>query len=88
MTRHAARLEALILVTQTDELVRVLQKFYGTLGLPFRPDSIGDLPATVPRVIEALTAETRERYGGEARRPAESTLEKARSMRGRWQFVP
>jgi lipoate-protein ligase A len=88
VTRRAARLEALILVTQTEDLVRVLQKVYGTLGLPFRPDSIGDLPATVPRVLEALSVETRERYGGEPRRPAESTLEKARSTRGRWQFVP
>jgi hypothetical protein len=88
VTRRAARLEALILVAQTEELVRVLQTFYGTLGLPFRPDSIGDLPATVPRVLEELSVETRERYGGEARRPAVSTLEKARSTRGRWQFIP
>src|SRR5829696_6033051 len=88
VTRRAARLEALILVAQTEELVRVLKKFYGTLGLPFRPDSIGDLPATVPWLLEELSVETRERYGGEARRPAESTLEKARSTRGRWQFIP
>ena len=88
VTRRAARLEALILVTDTGELVCVLEVFYGALGLPFRPDSIGDLPATVPRAIEALSAETRERYGGEARRPEKNILETARSTRGRWRVVP
>jgi lipoate-protein ligase A len=84
VTRRAARLEALILATQTGELVPVLERFYGTLGLPFRPRSIGDLPATVPQVVEALTAETRERYGGAVGRPEEDILEKARATRGSW----
>jgi octanoyl-[GcvH]:protein N-octanoyltransferase len=87
VTRRAARLEALILVTETSMLVPVLEKFYGALGLPFRPESIGDLPADVPRVIEALSAETRERYGGEVGRPEESILAKARSTRGEWRVV-
>ena len=39
-------------------------------------------------VIDTLTAETRERYGAEVRRPEQSTLEKARSTRGRWQYAP
>ena len=84
VTRRAARLEALILVTQTGELVPVLQRFYGALSLPFRPGSVGDLPATVPQVIEALSAEIRERYGDEVGRPEERLLEKARATRGRW----
>jgi octanoyl-[GcvH]:protein N-octanoyltransferase len=88
VTRRAARLEALILVSQTAELVPVLQSFYGSLDLPFRPESIGDLPANVPQVIEALSAETHERYGGEVRRPDASTLRKALSTRGDWQIVP
>jgi octanoyl-[GcvH]:protein N-octanoyltransferase len=88
VTRRAARLEALILVTETGELVPVLERFYGALGLPFRPESIGDLPASVSQVIEALSAEARERYGGEARRPEKNTLQKARSTRGRWRIVP
>ena len=87
VTRRAARLEALILVTQTGELVPVLQRFYGALGLPFRPGSVGDLPATVPQVIEALSAEIRERYGGAAGRPEERILEKARATRGRWRAL-
>lgn len=88
VTRRAARLEALILVTQTAELVPVLETLYNALALPFRPDSIGDLPATVPQVTEALAAETRERYGGDMAHPQESILEKARSTRGRWRVEP
>jgi octanoyl-[GcvH]:protein N-octanoyltransferase len=88
VTRRAARLEALILVSQTGELVPVLQKFYGALGLPFRPESMGDLPAAVPRAIEALSAETRDRYGGEVKRPDRSTLERGLSTRGEWRVAP
>ena len=84
VTRRAARLEALILVSGVGELVPVLQKLYGALGLPFRPECIGDLPAKVPQVIEALSAETRGRYGGQMKRPEEGILEKARSLRGDW----
>ena len=86
VTRRAARLEALILVTQTAELVPVLETLYS--ALPFRPDSIGDLPATVPQVTEALAAETRERYGGEVREPEEILLARARSTHGRWRIEP
>src|SRR5215203_2452005 len=88
VTRRAARLEALILVSQTGDLVPVLQKFYGSLGLPFRPESMGDLPAAVPRAIEALSAETRDRYGGEVKRPDRSTLERVLSTRGDWRVAP
>jgi len=88
VTRRAARLEALILVSDTAALIPVLERFYGALGLPFRPESIGDLPAGVPEVIEALSAEVRERYGGEEKRLGEDTLEKARSLRGEWWAVP
>jgi octanoyl-[GcvH]:protein N-octanoyltransferase len=87
VTRRAARLEALILVSKTGELVPVLQSLYGALGLPFRPESIGDLPANVPEVIEALSAETTKRYGGEVREPDASTLRRALSTRGDWQVV-
>jgi octanoyl-[GcvH]:protein N-octanoyltransferase len=87
VTRRAARLEALILVSETVQLVPVLSRFYGALGLPFRPESIGDLPVGVPEVIEALVAEVRERYGGEEKRVGRRTLEKARSLRGEWWAV-
>jgi octanoyl-[GcvH]:protein N-octanoyltransferase len=88
VTRRAARLEALILVSETGELVPVLKRLYGALGLPFRPESIGDLPAGVTRVIGALSAEVSERYGDEEKQLGRSLLEKARSLRGEWRVVP
>jgi octanoyl-[GcvH]:protein N-octanoyltransferase len=88
VTRRAARLEALILVSETGELVPVLERFYDAIGLPFRPESVGDLPADVPQVMDALSAEVRERYGGEERPLGKSLLEKARSLGGEWRVVP
>ena len=88
VTRRAARLEGLILVSETGELVPVLQRFYGALELPFRPGSLGDLPADVPQVMDALSVEVRERYGGEERPLGESLLGKARSLGGEWRVVP
>jgi octanoyl-[GcvH]:protein N-octanoyltransferase len=88
VTRRAARLEALILVSETEELVPVLSKVYGTLGLPFSRESVGDLPVSVPRVIEALAAEVRHLYGGEDKPLGEDVLEKARSSQGEWQASP
>jgi hypothetical protein len=54
------------------------------LGRPFRQESVGDLPAGVPQVIETLVAEVRDRYGGEDKPVGEDMLEKARSLRGEW----
>jgi lipoate-protein ligase A len=88
VTRRAARLEALILVSNTEELIPALERFYGALGLPFRPGSVDDLPVGVPRVIGALVAEVRERYGGKEDAVGKDTLAKARSSRGEWRAVP
>ncbi len=88
VTRRAARLEALILVSGTGELIDVLERFYGSLGLPFRRESIGDIPVGVPRVVEALVAEVRDRYAGEGKPVGKDTLEKARSLRGEWRVSP
>lgn len=84
VTKRAARIEALILVRDTSKLVPVLEKFYGTLDLPFRPSSIGDISASVESAVEALAAEVRERYGGREGSLPEKTLERARSLRGEW----
>jgi octanoyl-[GcvH]:protein N-octanoyltransferase len=84
VTRRAARLEALILVSETEELIPILERFYGLLGRPFRRGSIGDLPARMPRVIEALVAEVRDRYGGEDKPVGKDMLEKVRSLRSEW----
>jgi octanoyl-[GcvH]:protein N-octanoyltransferase len=85
VTRRAARLEALILASGTEELIPILERLYGLLGRPFRQGSVGDLPAGVPRVIGALVAEVRDRYGGEDKPVGKDMLEKARLLRGEWQ---
>jgi octanoyl-[GcvH]:protein N-octanoyltransferase len=88
VTRRAARLEALLLVTETDEVRTVLKRFYGLLGLPFRPGSVGDLPVDVPTVIRALSDEVRGRYTASEFRVGEKTLDRARALRGEWRFIP
>ncbi len=88
VTRRAARLEALILVSNTVVLIPALELSSGALGLPSRPESIDYHPAGLPGVIEALSAVVRERYGGEKKRLGDDTLEKARSLRGQWLAVP
>jgi lipoate-protein ligase A len=88
VTRRAARLEALILVSGTESLVPVLEGFYGALGLPFRPDSLGDLGVSVPRAVEALSAELDERYGAVVSRVDPEVLARARSRRGAWRYAP
>ena len=84
VTRRAARLEALILVAETSALVPVLEAFYGALDLPFRPESVGDLRANVPQVIQALSDEVRDRYGAVTAPLEERLYENARDLRGRW----
>ncbi|MDQ4127785.1 MAG: hypothetical protein M3151_07555 [Actinomycetota bacterium] len=88
VTRRAARLEALILVSETDEVRAVLGRFYGALGLPFRPGSVGDLPVSVARVAEALSEEVEGRYGAVKGRAGAETLDRARSLRKGWLAIP
>jgi len=89
VTRRAARVEALILVTKTAELRALLELFYGALGLPFRPESVADLPGTdVSRVIEALADTVSERYGAAEAEVGKKTLQRARSLRERWRAKP
>jgi lipoate-protein ligase A len=89
VTRRAARLEALILAAETDAIRAALARFYGSLGLPFRPGCVADLPAGVPELASALLEEVRARYGaareGEIR---EETLSRARADRERWRYIP
>ena len=88
VTRRAARLEALILVKDTDPVRGALTRFYGGLGLPFRPSCVADLPAEVPDVVAALTDGVRGRYGARTGSVGAGTLEKARGIRERWRFIP
>ena len=88
VTRRAARLEALILVSETEEVSAVLTRFYGALGLPFRPRSVRDLPVGVERIVEALVEEVGGRYGAVEGRIGAGTLERARSSRDQWRVIP
>ena len=88
VTRRAARLEALILVEDTGPVREALARFYGGLGLPFRPSCVADLPAGLPDVVAALSGEVRGRYGGLVGGIDAGTLEKARALRERWRFIP
>lgn len=89
VTRRAARVEALILVTQTTAVRDTLSRLYPALGLPFRPEGVGDLvgrdgPLDVGRVASALSSELAGRYEAVSAPVTEALLEKARSQRGRW----
>ena len=84
VTRRAARVEALVLVEKTAAVARVLEKLYGDLNLPFRPEGVGDLPATVPQVVEALKSEIKDRFEAEETAVGQDALDRAREMRGRW----
>ncbi len=90
VTRRAARLEALVLVARTAEIRHALTRFYGALGLPFRPAGVEDLPhADVPAVMEALAGSVAESYDGTERgKIAEATMERARSLRESWRADP
>jgi octanoyl-[GcvH]:protein N-octanoyltransferase len=88
VTRRAARLEALVLISETDEVRTVLERFYDLLGLPFRPEGVGDLPVGVPMVIRALSEEVRGRYAVTENAIGETTMERARALRGEWRVVP
>src|SRR5215210_1934680 len=88
VTRLAARLEALLLVSDTDEVRAVLERVYGLLGLPFRSESVGDLPADMPRVIQALSEEVRGRYEAEGGQIGERTMNRAQTLRGEWRVIP
>ena len=84
--KRAARLEALILVSNTADLVPVLERFHAALSLPFRPSSLGDLDASVPQVVEALSEEVRKRYDSQSVPLNERLLRRARAMRGSWRI--
>src|SRR5919107_3805707 len=86
VTRWAARMEALVLVTSTVEIRGVLELFYRALGLPFRPESVADLPGgiEVPEAIGALAETLRESYEARETEPGEEMLLRARTLRERW----
>lgn len=89
VTRSAARVEALILVSDTTGVRETLSLLYPALGLPFRPEGIGDLtgkegPLTVTQVVGALSEELARRYGAAVEQTGAALFERARSLRGTW----
>ena len=69
VTRRATSVGGIVLVEGEDELARVLANFYGALGLPFRPESVGSArragnSSSVEDFLEAFAAEAEKRYGG------------------------
>src|SRR3712207_1827077 len=83
ITRRATSVGGIVLVAGEDELARILERVYGAMRLPFRPESVGSLrragcEAGVGETIEAFAAEAQLRYGA-ARIPlGEGVLELAR----------
>ena len=68
VTRRATSVGGIVLVEGEEELARILAKFYGVLGLPFRAGSVGSArragnEAPVGAFIEAFAAEAEDRYG-------------------------
>lgn len=88
VTRRAARLEALVLVSDTEEVRNVLGLFYGALGLPFRRESVADLPVDVSEMTAALADEVRGRYGAVRGEIGAATFERAGALNDRWRVIP
>lgn len=89
VTRRAARVEALILVSETEEIRSALSELYPALGLPFRPEGVGDLevgnePLGVKDVIRALVGELGEKHGAVTGDTDHALLTRARELRGSW----
>jgi octanoyl-[GcvH]:protein N-octanoyltransferase len=83
VTRWAASVGGIVLVSGEGELARVLELFYGAIGLSFRPGSVGSLrragsEATVREAMDAFAEEAIHRYGAEPIPLDGRTLKKAR----------
>jgi hypothetical protein len=82
-TRCATSVGGIVPVEGEEEHFRVLTRFYGALGLPFRPESVGSAhragnEAPVGSFIEASAAEAGARYGAERVPLDDETLALAR----------
>lgn len=87
--RRAARVEALILISGTAEIKEALSRLYPALGLPFRPEGVGNLvgrdgPLGVEEVTAALVRELHRGYGAAVEDTSDSLLSRAVALRGSW----
>jgi octanoyl-[GcvH]:protein N-octanoyltransferase len=85
VTRRAASVGGIVLVEGDEELAHVLERVYGAMGLPFRPESVGSLRRAgyavgVEEVIEAFAREAEERYGAERVPVGREMLEEAHGL--------
>ncbi|MDQ4127175.1 MAG: lipoate--protein ligase family protein [Actinomycetota bacterium] len=83
VTRRATSVGGIVLVEGEEELARVLERVYGAVGLPFRPESVGSLrragyEAGMGEVLEAFALEAERRYGAARVRLDGPTLDLAR----------
>ena len=86
VTRRAASVGGIVLVSGEEELTRILGLVYGAMSLPFRPASVGSLQragsaATLEEAMEAFAAEAEERYGAK-RVPLDERTRKIARERG------
>lgn len=93
VTRRAARVEALILVSETGEIRTALSELYPALGLPFRPEGVGDLtgengPLEMSEVVRALVTELGREYGATQATVGDTLLSRARDLRSSWRAEP
>jgi octanoyl-[GcvH]:protein N-octanoyltransferase len=68
VTRRATSVGGIVLVVGEEDLVRVLERVYGAMRLPFRPKSVGSVrragsTAALEEVVDAFAAEATLRYG-------------------------
>lgn len=87
VTRRAASVGGIVLVSGERELARVLERVYSAMNLPFRPESVGSLrraghEVSVGEVIEALAEEASLRYGAGRTSLDEEILRLARERGG------
>lgn len=93
LTRRATSVGGIVLVWGETELARVLGRFYATLGLPFRPGSVGSLHrlgsrASTEEVIGALAEEAKLRYGAIPVLPDERSRKLAQASRAEYLIHP
>ncbi|HEY6674648.1 MAG TPA: hypothetical protein VIZ59_06985, partial [Rubrobacteraceae bacterium] len=89
ITRRATSVGGIVLVEGERELARVLGRVYGTMQLPFRPESVGSLrragyEAGMQHAIEAFAAEAARTYGAVRVPVDENTLELAAREGGQY----
>ncbi len=83
ITRRAASVGGIVLVSGEEELARILALVYSAMDLPFRPASVGSLSragsaATLEEAVDAFAEEARLRYDAKSASLDGQTLEKAR----------